>query len=100
MNPLIPSLQKIIIEYCHYPKLYSEELEYSLRCIYYFIKLEDVIDFGCTYHRVINHPKDGWIITDMLFNNIRQDLKNRNYDRNEILNIGQTNYYQKGYYSY
>lgn len=97
-------INKIIIEYCHYPKLYLEEIKDEIFHLSISINYhsESVQDISYT-HLVVIKLYFGWYLQLLMTGN-RKHLISRRLERNKILGIKtgsetQSNY-QRGYYHY
>lgn len=98
MNPLPSPLQKIIIEYCHYPKSYLEELKEKTALIYESIYHYSWTDFCYTNYKVANLPDKRWKFA--LWTDSRLRLQSIKQNSDNILNLKNTNYHQMGYCYY
>lgn len=98
-HSLPPPLQKLIIEYCYYPKKYLKELEYQTVRLRDGINSTDWPDLGYTSYRAENLPDKIWIFVPGN-NTARRNLRLIKENRDNILNLGYSESHQSGYYRY
>lgn len=98
-HSLPPPLNKIIIEYCHYPKSYLGELKENTLIIYELIHYTTWPDLCYTNYKIANLPDKRWKFDVWVSSRLRLQSIKQNSDN--ILNLKQNgSYYQRGYYGY